>query len=87
VVDTILGRRSAEEALTYTRDAAEAVRWVEEGRGVAAFLLQAPDLPAVLRLARQGKTLPQKATYFYPKPPSGMVFHRLDPSRNLKSRN
>jgi uncharacterized protein (DUF1015 family) len=87
VVDTILGRRSAEEALTYTRDAAEAVRWVEEGRGVAAFLLQAPDLPAVLRLARQGMTMPQKATYFYPKPPSGMVFHRLDPGRNLKSRN
>jgi uncharacterized protein (DUF1015 family) len=87
VVDTILGRRSAEEALAYTRDAAEAVRWVEEGRGVAAFLLQAPDLPAVLRLAREGKTMPQKATYFYPKAPSGMVFHRVDPGRNLKLRN
>ncbi|MBO0685480.1 MAG: DUF1015 domain-containing protein [Candidatus Dormibacteraeota bacterium] len=87
VVDNILGRMSAEEALTYTRDAAEAVRMVEEGRGVAAFLLQAPDLQAVLRLARQGMTMPQKATYFYPKPPSGMVFHRLDPGRNLESRN
>jgi uncharacterized protein (DUF1015 family) len=87
VVDNILGKRSAEESLVYTRDAAEAVRWVEEGEGVAAFLLHAPDLGAVLRLAREGMTMPQKATYFFPKPPSGMVFHRLDPGRNLESRN
>jgi uncharacterized protein (DUF1015 family) len=87
VVDNILGRRSAEETLVYTRDAAEAVRWVEEGEGVAAFFLRAPDLQAVLRLAREGMTMPQKTTYFYPKPPSGMVFHRLDPGRSLESRN
>jgi uncharacterized protein (DUF1015 family) len=87
VVDNILGKRSAEETLVYTRDATEAVRWVEEGEGVAAFLLHAPDLEAVLRLAREGKTMPQKTTYFFPKPPCGMVFHRLGPGRNLASRN
>jgi uncharacterized protein (DUF1015 family) len=87
VVDNILGKRSAEETLAYTRDATEAVRWVEEGEGVAAFFLHAPDLEAVLRLAREGMTMPQKTTYFFPKPPSGMVFYRLDPSRNLESRD
>lgn len=83
VIDNILGRRSAEEYLLYTRDAEEAVRMVDEGAGVAAFLLDAPDLRQVLRLAREGKTLPQKSTYFHPKPPSGMVIHRLDAGRTL----
>jgi len=83
VIDNLLGKRSAEDQLLYTRDAEEAVRWVDEGVGVAAFFLDAPDLRQVLRLAREGKTLPQKATYFHPKPPSGMVFDRLERDRRL----
>jgi uncharacterized protein (DUF1015 family) len=83
VIDNILGKRSPEEFLVYTRDAAEAVRWVDEGIGAAAFFLGPPDLRQVLKLAQEGKTLPQKSTYFHPKPPSGMVFHKLDPDRRL----
>jgi hypothetical protein len=83
VIDNVLGKRSPEDLLLYTRDAAEAVRWVDEGLGTAAFFLDAPDLGQVLRLAKEGKTLPQKATYFHPKPPSGMVFDRLERDRRL----
>jgi uncharacterized protein (DUF1015 family) len=83
VIDNILGKRSAEDFLIYTRDAAEAVRWVDEGVGSAAFFLDAPDLRVVLKMAQEGKTLPQKSTYFHPKPPSGMVLLRLDPDRRL----
>ncbi|TMC53369.1 MAG: DUF1015 domain-containing protein [Chloroflexi bacterium] len=83
VIDNILGKRDPEDFLLYTRDAAEAVRWVDEGVGTAAFFLDAPDLHQVLKLARDGKTLPQKATYFHPKPPSGMVFDRLERDRRL----
>ena len=45
--------------------------------------IDAPDLAAGLRVAGAGGTLPQKSTYFYPKPPSGMLFHLLDPNRPL----
>ena len=83
VIDNILGKRNAEELLVYTRDPSEAVRWVDEGVGAAAFFLSPPDLRQVLKLAQEGKTLPQKSTYFHPKPPSGMVFHRLDRDRTL----
>ena len=83
VIDNILGQRNPEDFLLYTRDAAEAVRWVDEGVGVSAFFLGTPDLRQVLKIAQQGKTLPQKSTYFYPKPPSGMVIHRLDADRTL----
>jgi uncharacterized protein (DUF1015 family) len=81
VIDNILGKRNPEDFLLYTRDAAEAVRWVDEGVGSAAFFLDAPDLRGVLKLAQEGKTLPQKSTYFNPKPPSGMVFLRLEDGR------
>ena len=78
VIDNLLGQRSAEDVLLYTRDAQEAVRWVDEGRGQQAFFLEAPDLAVVLKLAQEGRVLPQKSTFFHPKPPSGMVFARLD---------
>ena len=77
VIDNILGKRNPEEFLQYTRDPAEAVRLVDSGVGSAAFLLDAPDLRLVLKLAQEGKTLPQKSTYFHPKPPSGMVLFEL----------
>jgi uncharacterized protein (DUF1015 family) len=83
VIDNILGKREPEDYLLYTRDPAEAVRWVDEGVGAGAFFLDAPDLRQVLKLAQEGKTLPQKATYFHPKPPSGMVLERAGPDRRL----
>ena len=83
VIDNILGKRNPEDFLLYTRDPAEAVKWVDDGIGAGAFFLDAPNLGQVLKLAKEGKTLPQKATYFHPKPPSGMVFHRLERDRRL----
>jgi len=77
VIDNLLGRRTAEEGIIYTRDAAEAVRWVDEGLGQAAFFLDSPDLAVVLKLAQAGHTLPQKSTFFAPKPPTGMLFQNL----------
>ncbi len=84
VIDNILGKRNPEEYLTYTRDPREAVAAVDEGRAVSAFFLGPPDLGVVLEKAREGMTMPQKTTFFDPKPPSGMVFHRLDGAADLQ---
>ena len=78
LIDNLLGKRSAEEVLLYTRDAEEAVRWVDQDKGQQAFFLDSPDLGVVLKLAQEGRVLPQKSTFFHPKPPSGMVFQGLD---------
>jgi uncharacterized protein (DUF1015 family) len=43
---------------------------------MAWFVNPAPT-PAVLRAAFAGLTVPQKATHFHPKPPSGMVMYDL----------
>ena len=62
-----------EGALSYTRDPAEAVAAVREGRSELAFLLS-PCTPAeVIAVAAGGETMPQKSTYFYPKVPTGLV--------------
>jgi uncharacterized protein (DUF1015 family) len=82
VIDNVLGKRDPERFLTYTRDPEEAVRRVDEGDAAAAFFLDTPDLAVVLRAAGEGMTMPQKTTFFSPKPPSGMVFHLLDRERN-----
>ncbi|MGI8562209.1 MAG: DUF1015 family protein [Candidatus Dormibacter sp.] len=83
VIDNVLGKRNPEDFLAYTRDAEEAVRWVDGGEGVAAFFLDTPDVQAILRLARRAEMMPQKATYFFPKPPSGMLLMKSSPERNL----
>jgi uncharacterized protein (DUF1015 family) len=83
VIDNILDKRNPEEFLLYTRDPAEAVCLVDGGVGSAAFFLDAPDLRLVLKLAQEGKTLPQKSTYFHPKPPSGMVLFELKQDLHL----
>jgi len=87
LIDNMLGKRTAEEGLVYTRDAEEAVRWVDEGKGQAAFFLDSPDLAVVLTLAQEGRTLPQKSTYFAPKPPTGMVFQNFNLYPHLTARD
>ena len=64
-------------ALTYTRDAREAVRAVAGG-AEAAFLVRPTPVERVIRLAVAGHRLPQKTTYFEPKMTSGWLVHVHD---------
>ncbi len=43
----------------------------------AAFLLRPPTIEQVRAVAERGETMPQKSTFFYPKLPSGVLFHPL----------
>jgi uncharacterized protein (DUF1015 family) len=61
----------------YTRDAAEAVAAVEEGEAQAAFLLNPTRVEQVMETARAGGKMPQKSTYFHPKPVTGLVINRV----------
>ncbi len=44
------------------------------------FLVPPPTIEQVFDITRQGKTLPQKSTYFYPKMYSGVITRKLDSS-------
>jgi uncharacterized protein (DUF1015 family) len=71
-----LGRTelAAGGSVDYVRDAAAACAAVDAAGAGAAFLLEpivAADLTAI---AAGGEVMPQKSTYFYPKPATGLLF-------------
>ena len=64
--------------LSYTPQRAEAIGAVDRGEAEAAFLLRPTRIEDVFTRAREGRVLPQKTTYFYPKLTSGLLFQPLD---------
>jgi uncharacterized protein (DUF1015 family) len=78
-LDVELVDRFGHDGIGYTPDADEAVRRVEAGEADCAFLLRPLRLEDVFERAREGRTMPQKATYFFPKLLSGILLHPLDP--------
>ncbi|HET6318415.1 MAG TPA: DUF1015 domain-containing protein [Chloroflexota bacterium] len=66
------------EVLSFTRDPHEAFKTVREGEASAAFFLNATPVEGVLAVADAGDRMPEKSTYFYPKPPAGLVMRDLE---------
>jgi hypothetical protein len=62
----------------YTPDADEARAAVDAGDAEAAFLLRPPTVEQVAAVAKAGRTMPQKSTFFFPKLTSGLFFLPLD---------
>jgi uncharacterized protein (DUF1015 family) len=78
-LDVELVDRFGHEGITYTPEQEEAVRRVESGEADAALLVRPLQVADVFEKARAGQTLPQKATYFFPKLVSGLLLHPVDP--------
>jgi uncharacterized protein (DUF1015 family) len=64
----------------YTKDVGEAIDWVDARfeAADAAFLLEATPVADITAVARDGDVMPQKSTYFYPKPVTGFVLNPLE---------
>jgi uncharacterized protein (DUF1015 family) len=73
-----------ERYLSYSRDPDFVLDEVAGGRAQAAFLLRPPEVSDVLAVAGAGRVMPQKSTYFFPKPLSGIVFNPLDPAIRIR---
>ena len=78
-LDVELVDRFGHDGLWYTPDRTEALRRVESGEADCAFLLRPLRVSDVFERAREGRTMPQKATYFFPKLVSGLLIHPVDP--------
>lgn len=65
---------AAEGAIRYTSDIDAALAAVDAGEADTAFLLDATPIEAVLAVAAAGDVMPEKSTYFAPKPATGLVF-------------
>jgi len=75
----VLGGLDPAESLRYVPDVHEADAALRRGDAVAVYLLP-PTTPGRIRaVVERGERLPQKSTYFWPKPRTGMVMMPLDP--------
>jgi uncharacterized protein (DUF1015 family) len=85
VLEDILGISPAAQAaktnLWYPQDAGAALGEVRSGRGNVLFVMNATPVAQVREAAEAGEVMPQKSTFFYPKVPTGLAIHTLDPER------
>ena len=66
-------------ALQFLPDAAQAELAVRSDGAAHALLLPPTTVERVWNVVRSGSTLPQKSTYFWPKPLTGLVIRPFDP--------
>ena len=66
------------EVFTYSPDAEELIKKVDDNDKYVAFFLNPVKIEQVMVIALTGEKMPPKSTYFYPKVLSGLVINRLD---------
>jgi uncharacterized protein (DUF1015 family) len=70
-------RPEAEGSVTYFKDTTDAFERLYAGEFQAGFFMNPTGLEQVRDVAFSGERMPQKATFFYPKLPTGLVFQDL----------
>lgn len=74
----IFGISSGDRRLSFTQDAAEAEKRVDSGEAAVAILLRPTGIDQITAVAEAGEKMPQKSTYFWPKPRTGLIINKLD---------
>ena len=79
ILEKLLGLSGEREEaiLAYCYDKLDAVNRVLDQEYQLAFLLSPVKVEIIKAIADAGDRMPRKSTYFYPKPPAGLVFNRL----------
>jgi uncharacterized protein (DUF1015 family) len=75
--------QAAKTNLWYPQDAMAALAELRAGKGDVLFLMNATPVAEVRTVAEAGEVMPQKSTFFYPKIPTGLAIHTLDPTRTV----
>jgi uncharacterized protein (DUF1015 family) len=63
--------------LTFIKDAKKAVMKVDSKEYDALFLMNPPNVDTIYEIAKNSERMPQKSTYFYPKPLSGILMAKI----------
>ena len=79
ILEELLGLASSAEevGIAYNYDRKDVISKVKDGQYQLAFILSPVRTEVIRAIADAGDRMPRKATYFYPKLPSGLVFNRL----------
>jgi len=73
-----LDSEQEESALSFNHNTSITINKVLSREYQLAFFLRPVKTETVKDIADIGDRMPRKSTFFYPKPPSGLVFRRLD---------
>ena len=76
--DRVLGTETDGGAIRFTPDAAAAEAEVRAGTAAVAYLLPSTTTDRIRAVVQRGERLPQKSTFFWPKPRTGMVMRALE---------
>jgi uncharacterized protein (DUF1015 family) len=76
--DAVLDRIGAPDEIDYRNDAVTVAAMVAKGAADAAVLLRPVSVAQIDAVAEAGLRMPQKTTFFQPKPLTGLVFRSLD---------
>ncbi|HEU4897852.1 MAG TPA: DUF1015 domain-containing protein, partial [Actinomycetota bacterium] len=78
VLSKRLGVSDFEGRVVYESDLTAAVAAVDNGTAASLIILRPAPFATVAEIAAGGETLPQKTTFFYPKPRDGLVLRPLE---------
>ena len=76
--DALVRPALGDATLTYRNDASTCAAIVAAGNADAAIILQPVSVATIRDAGRAGVRMPEKTTFFWPKPRTGIVFRRLD---------
>jgi hypothetical protein len=76
--DALVRPALGDATLAYRNDASTCAAIVAAGNADAAIILQPVSVATIRDAGRAGVRMPEKTTFFWPKPRTGMVFRRLD---------
>jgi uncharacterized protein (DUF1015 family) len=65
-----------QEDISFIKDEDKGIENVEKGNIDALFMVNPTTLEEIQKITQLGEIMPQKSTYFYPKPLSGLIIHR-----------
>ncbi len=71
------GDMVAQRHVTFFKEPNDAFERLGRGEFQAGFFMNPTGLDQIRQVAQAGERMPQKATFFYPKLPTGLVFHDL----------
>lgn len=84
VLDKLFLRRAMElsdmqlasgEFISYTHDQNNIISRVDQGDAQAGFILSPVPMEVLREVCETGQVMPRKSTFFYPKLPTGILFH------------
>jgi uncharacterized protein (DUF1015 family) len=79
ILEKFLGinEKNLEHHVKYTRDNAEAIQFVDDGKYDFSFFINATKIEQLKAIADVSEHMPQKSTYFLPKMLSGLVMYKM----------